>query len=94
MNFENIIPYLLFAVGVAARVVIPYLQERFANEGPLSFDWRYMVGQLIAAAVALVPLVAGEEFLSHVGSLSWVAAVLYGWGASDIGRSIQKAVKR
>ena len=94
MDFQAVAPYLFFALGVTGRVVIPYVLERLKANGPLSFDWRYAVGQLIAAVIALIPLIAGEEFLAHVGSLSWAAALLYGWGASDIGRKAQKALGR
>ena len=92
MEFNTVAPYLFFALGVIGRVVIPYIQARLENNGPLSFDWRYLVGQLLAAVAALIPLIAGDEFLSQVGSLSWLGALLYGWASGDIGRTLQKAV--
>ena len=92
MNFEQVAPYLFFALGALGRVVIPYIQARVASDEPLSFDWRYLVGQIIAALVALIPLVAGDQFLQQVGSLSWLGAILYGWGAGDIGRAAQKVL--
>jgi hypothetical protein len=92
MDINEAAPYILFAVGVIARVVVPYIQARLASDEPLSFDWRYLAGQLIAAFVALVPLVAGQDFLSTLSGLSLIGAILYGWGAGDIGRAVQKAV--
>lgn len=94
MEFETVAPYLFFVVGVIGRVVIPYVKARIDSSEPLSFDWRYLVGQLIGAAVALVPLVAGDEFLSQIGSLSWLGAILYGWGSGDVGRTLQKVVSK
>lgn len=92
MEFETAAPYLFFALGVVGRVVIPYIQERVASNGSLSFDWRYLVGQLLAAFVALVPLVGGSEFVAELGQLGWLGAILYGWGSGDIGRTVQKTV--
>ena len=90
MTFETIAPYLFFALGVIGRVVVPYIQSRIANEGPLSFDWRYLVGQIIAAVVALIPIIAGSDFVAELGQLGWLGALLYGWGSGDIGRTVQK----
>lgn len=91
MDFNTIAPYFFFALGVIGRVVIPYIQERLRSDEPLKFDWRFVVGQLVAAVVALIPLIAGEEWLDKVGSLSWLGSLLYGWGSGDIGREVQKA---
>ena len=66
MTFETAAPFLFFGLGVIGRVLIPYVQARIASDDPLSFDWRYLVGQLIAAFVALVPLVSGSEFVSEL----------------------------
>ena len=92
---ETVLPYLpfvLFFLGVLARVVVPYVQERLSNT-ELTFDWRYVVGQIIAALVALLPLVGTAEFLTQVGAMGFIAAFVYGWGAADVGRSVQKAVR-
>lgn len=90
MDFETIAPYLFFGLGVVGRVVVPYVQSRIATDGQLSFDWRYLVGQLIAALVALLPMVGGSEFVAELGQLGWLGALLYGWGSGDIGRTLQK----
>jgi len=92
MEFATVAPYLFFALGVLGRVVIPYLQAKLSSDEPLSFDWRYLVGQLITAVLALIPLLQGPDFLMELGAMGWVAALLYGWGSGDIGRALQKAV--
>lgn len=92
MNFETVAPFLFFGLGVVGRVVIPYIQAKLSSNGPISFDWRYLIGQLITAALALIPLLQNPSFLGELGALSWVAALLFGWGAGDVGRTIQKAV--
>lgn len=89
MNIETAAPYIIFALGVAGRVVLPYLQARFAADGPLSFDWQYLVGQLFGAVVALVPMIAAPEFLAELNGLSLLGVLAYGWGAGDIGRTLQ-----
>lgn len=92
MEFNTVAPYLFFALGVLGRVVIPYIQAKLASDEPLSFDWRYLGGQLITAVLALIPLLQSPDFLGELGIMSWVAALLYGWGSGDIGRALQKAV--
>ena len=91
---ENLtfLPFLFFGLGVAGRIIIPYMQARLASDEPMSFDWRYLIGQIIAAAVALIPLLQQPEFLADLGAMAWLAALLYGWGAGDIGRAVQKTV--
>lgn len=92
MEFAKVAPFLFFVVGVIGRVVIPYVQARVASDDPISFDWRYLVGQLIAAFVALIPLISGSEFVASLGAMGWLAALVYGWGSGDVGRTAQKAV--
>lgn len=92
MEFATVAPYLFFGLGVIGRVVVPYIQAVIASKEPMSFDWRYLVGQLIAALVALIPLVSGSEFVLNLGAMGWLAALVYGWGSGDIGRAAQKVV--
>ncbi len=94
MTLETAAPFIFFALGVFGRVVIPYVQARVASDGPISFDWRFLVGQLIAALVALIPLVSGSEFVTNLGAMGWAAALVYGWGSGDVGRTAQKAVAK
>ena len=89
MEINTILPWFVFGLGVTGRVVLPYLQARFAADEPLSFDWRYLVGQLIGAAVALVPMIAAPDFVAEFSGLSLVALLAYGWGAGDVGRTLQ-----
>jgi hypothetical protein len=92
MEFETVAPFLFFGLGLVGRVVIPYIQAKLASQEPISFDWRYLIGQLLASFVALIPLIDNPDFLGQLGALSRVAALVFGWGSGDIGRAIQKAV--
>ncbi len=84
------LPFIFFLVGVTLRVFVPYFQERLTNP-TLAFEWRYVVGQLITAILALFPLISTAEFLTEVGAMGWIAALMYGWGVADLGRTAQKS---
>lgn len=93
MEIKPLLPYLFFVLGVIARVVVPYVQARLKVDGPLAFDWRYLVGQLVTAVIALIPLLAGQDFVTQLGAMGWIGALVYGWGAGDIGNQAQKSIK-
>lgn len=86
------IPFVAFGLGVIARVFIPYLREWLDSRAP--FDWRFVVGQLLGALVALIPMLASAEWLGGIAGLTWPAAVAYGWAAADIGREVDKWARR
>ncbi|PJF20713.1 MAG: hypothetical protein CUN56_14770 [Phototrophicales bacterium] len=89
MEYQVYLPYVAYFAGVLGRIFIPYIQERIKDGR--AFDWRYLVGQAIAAIVALIPVVTGSDWIVSVGAMGWLAAFAYGWAAGDVGRVIQKA---
>lgn len=83
---EQTLIALLFAAGALARVVLPYLQVWVTSREP--FDWRKVVGQILGAAVIIIPTLTG--LVDQLAQASPAAAVVIGWGAADIGRQGQK----
>jgi hypothetical protein len=88
----EILAYVMFALGVAGRVFIPYLIVYLESDA--AFDWRYVVAQVVAAFVALLPMLAtnAPEWLGQVGALGALASFVYGWFAADIGREVQRGM--
>lgn len=82
-------PLVAFIGGVLARIVIPYLLE-WVNTPGVAFDWRYLIGQILAAIIALIPVTFNDQWLATIGGLSWASAVGAGWLAADLGREAQK----
>ncbi|HIP70554.1 MAG TPA: hypothetical protein EYH05_04075 [Anaerolineae bacterium] len=87
------LPFIAYTLGVVARIILPYLQDRLAAEGPVSFDWRYIVGLLIAAAIGIIPLFASQEYINQITAMTGIAAFVFGWGVSDMGRLAQKQLE-
>lgn len=83
---EQTLLIVLFVIGALARVVLPYLQVWLASREP--FDWRQVVGQVLAAAIVIIPVLTG--LADDLAQASQPAAVVIGWGAADIGRQGQK----
>jgi len=81
-------PYVFYIVGVLARILLPYAYERLQAEGPLSFDWRYLAGQVVGAGIGLIPVVLLPSFAESISGAGFGIAFGYGWGTSDIGNRI------
>lgn len=103
MEMQNIYLLIVYSIGVAARVVLPYVQSRLLADGPLTFDWRYLVGQLIGAFTGIIVLFLTADFwgiLSKYVSSSeqigpyamYLAVFCVGWFATDAGRYVDKGV--
>ena len=90
MEFSNILPYLIFALGVLSRIFVPWLVARRENPG-LGWSWRYIWPQLVTALVVamVLPLVVD---LASVAQMEIPAAYLAGWGAADVGRTADKVL--
>lgn len=80
-----------FIVGAVLRVALPYLHRWV--ESKEQFDLRYLIGQLLGVFVGLIPVVFVDSFVDGLATMSWVAAVSYGWASADLGREAQKWVK-
>lgn len=76
---------LIYFVGVAARIVVPYILEKLRATGPLAFDVRYMVGQFIGAVAGLVPVLIAPDFIAGIADSVPVLIFGYGWFATDGG---------
>lgn len=87
MNQSQLV-VLLFLLGVVLRAVLPYLQKWL--ESRAAFDWRYVVGQLIGAAIVIIPLLGNAEWVDALLTSRPEAAVAVGWFAADVGRTAQK----
>lgn len=83
---EQLLLVILFVAGALARVVLPYLQVWLASREP--FDWRQVIGQVLAAAIVIIPVLTNLS--DQLAGASQPAAVVIGWGAADIGRQGQK----
>lgn len=79
---------LLYAVGAVARVVLPYLRK-WVDNPDMKFDVRYVVGQLLAVVVALLPVIFTDSFREAAAEMSLWASFSFGWAAADIGREFQ-----
>lgn len=85
MNEQTLIA-LLFAAGALARVVLPYIKVWLESRQP--FNWRQVVGQVVGAAIVIIPALTG--IVDQLAQASPAAAVVVGWGAADVGREAQK----
>jgi len=89
---EQYLGWIFLASGGISRVFIPWLNAR-RSDPELSWSWRYIWPQLATLLVAalLLPLTVD---LKTVGALEITPAYLVGWGATDIGRLLDKIVTK
>jgi hypothetical protein len=81
-----------YLAGAAIRVFWGYWLAR--SKDGRAFDWRYLVGEVAATLVGLVPVVAASDFIAEFGALGYTAALLVGFGAGSVGSKSQKTVKQ
>lgn len=88
MDFTSLSPFLAFAAGVLSRVFVPWLVAR-KQDPSLSWSWRFIWPQFVTAAVVglVLPLIVD---LASVAGMSLPAAYIAGWGAADVGRTVDK----
>lgn len=79
---------LWFLLGAILSVVLPYARAYFEESAP--FEWRKLVGQLIAVAAVIAGQVIGIS--EQLTGATAVVAFAAGMGASYMGRQGQKAV--
>jgi hypothetical protein len=79
---------VLFLVGAVARPVLLYLREWLKTK--TSFDWRYLVGQLISVAIVTVPML--NSWAEQLSGATLTMAPVLGWAAADLGREVQKTL--
>ncbi len=89
MNETTLTIYLMFALGVLAKVVLPYL-SKWVHDKELKFDPRYLVGQLLSVGMLLIAEVLSDGFLLELAGMSFLTAFVTGWGIPAVGREVQK----
>jgi hypothetical protein len=82
----------LYLLGVASRIVWPFALA-YLQDGA-RFDYRYIIGQVVAGFVGLVPMLASADLLTDLGVAGLFGSFAAGFGAGSIGRTAQKTVKR
>lgn len=82
----NIVWYLL---GVAASILLPYLMTYVAT--PQKFDWRYLVGRLLASVAGLIAFLTLDQ-LANINAMPAWAAFASGFVFSQLGRMTDKLV--
>jgi hypothetical protein len=88
LNIVQALPYALFALGVLSRIFVPWLVAR-KQDPTLSWSWRYIWPQLVTAVIIglVLPLFVD---LAAVATMALPAAYIAGWGAADVGRTLDK----
>ena len=90
MEQETAIRIVFYVLGWALSIAWPFLLK-VVTEGA-RFDWRLVSGRLLAGAVGLLGFLASDEVIASLGAMSYVAALLAGFGASSAGRNVQRTV--
>lgn len=81
--------YLVCALGIVSRTIIPYLVVLKDNPGT-KFDAKFLLP--VAIGIILNLLVAPFVFGAIPTGADWIAAYIVGWGATDISREALKVV--
>ena len=85
------LPWLSFALGIAARIFVPFLVARY-QDSSLSWSWRMVYPQLILAAIVILTLPLLVDDIGAIANTYWQGAWLIGWAAADLGRLVDKGV--
>lgn len=84
--------YLFLFLGIAARVVLPWLVKVYKSaEGEsVTWSWDYLKGQslLLALFVVALPLVAGD--MSVIPAMEFQTAFVAGYTMADVSRLVSK----
>lgn len=78
----------LYLLGAAAGVVVPFARK-WLEEG-ITFDWRKVMGKVIAALLGLALAPTFAETLESLGNLTLIFVFLSGLGATFVGYEAQK----
>jgi hypothetical protein len=80
--------------GVVSRIFIPWLNSRRVNPDEAKWSWRYVWPQLVAVLIVALGLPLVLTNVEGVGQLSFAPAYLIGWAVADVGRFVDKAVRK
>jgi len=87
--------YLFLFLGVAARLVLPWLVKVYKSaEGEdVSWSWKYLRAQalLLALFVVALPLIAGD--MSVIPTMEFQTAFVAGYTMADVSRLINKVTE-
>lgn len=97
MDFQQLTPeavtaflVLAYLVGVSVRVIWPYALAYFQDGTP--FNGRMIVGQILAALIGLLGIIAADDFVASLGLIGFFGSFVAGFGAASVGRNTQKTV--
>jgi len=79
-----------FIGGALGRIFLPYLREWFRSD--IKFDWKFLIGQVIGVAIALIPTIFIDKWMNALATMTWIASVSMGWAMADVGRESQKTL--
>ena len=85
---EQYLRIALYVVGWALSIAWPFLLAVITNGA--KFDWRKVSGRLLAGLVGFVGYLATDEVMASLGAMSFVAALLAGFGASEVGNNVRR----
>ena len=88
MENETAIRLAMYALGWALSIAWPFLLK-VLTEGA-RFDWRLVLGRIVAGGIGLLGFLASDDVIANLGAMSYVAALLAGFGASSAGRNVQR----
>lgn len=85
---ETALRIALYILGWALSIAWPFLLA-YVRDG-VRFDWRMVVGRMLAGGIVLLGFLAADAAISSLGAMSYLAAFLAGFGASSAGRNVQR----
>lgn len=85
---ETVLRIGLYVVGWVVSIAWPFILANVTTGA--RFDWRLVSGRVLAGAVGLLGFLASDEVIASLGAMSYVAALLAGFGASSAGRNVQR----
>ena len=88
MESETALRIGAYVLGWALSIAWPYLLA-YVRDGA-AFDWRMVAGRILSGLVGLVGFLAADDVVANLGAMSYVAALLTGFGASSFGRNVQR----
>lgn len=79
--------YIACLVGIASRVIIPFLVE-LKDKPETTFDKKFFLPVIVSVVINLLaaPLVLN----TLPAGASWISAWIIGWGATDVSREAIK----
>ena len=80
----------LYVGGWAVSIAWPFLLV-VVTEGA-KFNWRLVSGRLLVGVMGMVGYLVADQTVAMLGTLSFVAAFLAGFGASSFGNNIRRSV--